>query len=50
MRKADMKGLRFANVQESRFQAWKFSYMISAVQQGGRFADIQELCFQTVKL
>ncbi len=41
-----MKGLRFADSQESRFQASKRSNMSSAVLVGGRFVDIQEFFFQ----
>ena len=48
MGNADMKRLRFADVQESRFQAWKLSYMCSTVLLGG-FADVQEFRFQTAK-
>ena len=40
---------RFADSQESRFQALKFSNMGSAVLVGARSADIHELCFQTAK-
>ena len=49
MGSADMKGLRFADAQESRLQAWESSYMGSAVRQGGRFDDVQELRFQATK-
>ena len=44
-----MKGLRFADSQESRFQASKRSNMSSAVLVGGRSADIQEFSFQPAK-
>ena len=40
---------RFADAQESRLQAWKHSYMGSAVSQGARFDDVQELRFQATK-
>ncbi len=41
-----MKGLRFADSQESRFQDSKRSNMGSAVLDGGRTTDIHEFCFQ----
>ena len=44
-----MKGLRFADSQESRFQASKRSIMVSAVLVNGRSADILEFCFQAAK-
>ena len=44
-----MNGLRFADSQESRFQASKRSNMGSAVLVGGLSADIQEFCFQAAK-
>ena len=47
---ADMKGLRFADAQESCFHAWKRSYMGRADLQGGRYANVQELCFKTEKV
>ena len=34
----DMKVLRLADVQQSRFQSWKRSYMASAALQSGRIA------------
>jgi hypothetical protein len=46
---ADMKGFRFDDTQESRFLAWKGSYMCYAGQQGDWFGDFQELLFQTEK-
>ena len=49
MGSADMKGLRFADAQESRLQAWKLPYIGSAVRQGCRFDDVQELRFQATK-
>ena len=42
-----MKVPRFADFQESRFLAWKSSYMVSAVLLGGQLADVKELRFQT---
>ena len=44
-----MKGRRFADSQESRFQISKRSYMGSAGQIGGWSADIEEFCFQCAK-
>ena len=44
-----MKGLRFTDAQESRFEAWNRSYMGSAILQVCRLADLRELCFQPVK-
>ena len=49
MGSADMRGLRFADAQESRFQACKLSYMARAVLQRGKFAEFHELRFQTAK-
>ncbi len=49
MGSAVMKGLRFADSQESRFQASKRSNMGSAVLVGGRLTEIQEFCFQASK-
>ena len=46
---AVLKGLRFADPHESRFQAWKRSYMSSAFLQGDRFADVPVLFFHTAK-
>ena len=43
---AVMKGLRFADSQEWRFQASERSNMGSDVLVGGRSADIQEFCFK----
>ena len=43
------QSVSFADVQESRFEAWNNSYMSNAILQGGRFADILEFCFDTVK-
>ena len=40
---------RFADYQESRFQASKRSNMCSADLEVGRFADIYEVCFQASK-
>ena len=40
---------RFADSQESRFQASKRSNMCSAVLVDDRSADIQEFCFQAAK-
>ena len=36
-----MKGLRFVVAQESRFQAWKCSYMGSAVLEGGNVFEVR---------
>ena len=44
-----MKGLRFADSQESRFLASNRSNMGSTVLLGGRSANIQEFCFQAAK-
>ena len=46
-----IKGLRFSDSQESRFEVWKRSYMASAVMHIWRFANVQELLFilQTVQ-
>ena len=44
-----MKGLRFANTQETCFEAWKRSHMGSAFLEGGRSAYIHEFCYQTAK-
>ena len=44
-----MKGLRFAETQESSFEAWKRSNMGSAVLLGGRSSYIHEFCFQASK-
>ena len=44
-----MKGLRFADTQESCFEASKRFNMGSAVLEGGRSADIRESCFQAAK-
>ena len=41
-----MKGVRFADSQESGFQTLKRSNIGNAVLVGGRSADIQEFCFQ----
>ena len=43
-----MKGLRFSDFQESRFQAKKRSYMASAVLQGGLFAMYMN-CFFIIR-
>ena len=40
---------RFADSQESRFQASKRTNMGSAVLEGGRPANIHEFCFQVAK-
>ena len=40
---------RFADSQESRFQASKRSNMGNAVLDGGHSADIHEFCFQAAK-
>ena len=45
-----MKGLRFADYKESRFQASKRSNMGSAVLVRGRYIDIQDIIFQGAKL
>ena len=37
-----MKGLRFADTQESCFEVWKCSHMRCAALLCGRFADAQE--------
>ena len=39
---ADMKGLRFADTQESCFGAWNSSHMGCAALLCGRFDDAQE--------
>ncbi len=44
-----MKALRFAETQESCFEALKRSNMGIDVQEGGRSADFQEFCFQAAK-
>ena len=49
MGSADMKGLRFSDAQEWRYQAWNRSHMGSAVVQEGRFDEVQELSFQITK-
>ncbi len=41
-----MKGLRFAETQESFFEAWKHSHMGCAALLCGRFADAQDSCIQ----
>ena len=41
-----MKGLRFADTQESCFESWKRSYMGFAALLCGLFADAQELSIQ----
>ena len=46
---ADMKGLRFANTQESCFETWKCSHMDCSTLLCGRFADSQESRFQDSK-
>ncbi len=40
---------RFADIQESRFQASKRSNKCSALLEGSRFADIHEFSFQAAK-
>ena len=44
-----MKGLRFANTQESCFETSKRSHMCCAALLCGRFGDIQELRFKPEK-
>ncbi len=44
-----MKGLRFANTQQSCFEAWKRSYMGCFALLCGRFDDSQESRFQASK-
>ncbi len=44
-----MKGLRFANTQETCFEAWKRSHKFSSALLCGRFADSQESRFQASK-
>ena len=44
-----MKGLRFANTQESCFEAWKRSYMGNSALLCGRFDNSQESRFQASK-
>ena len=44
-----MKGLRFADTQESCFEAWKSSHMGCSALLCGRFADSQESRFQASK-
>ena len=41
--------VRFADSQESRFQASKRSNMGNAILDGGHSADIHEFCFQAAK-
>ncbi len=44
-----MRGLRYANTQESCFEAWKSSYMNCSALQCVRFDDYQESRFQVTK-
>ncbi len=44
-----MKVLRFADFQESRFQASKCSNIVSAVLEDGCSVDIHEFSFQAAK-
>ena len=44
-----MKGLRFADTQESFFEAWKRSHMGCSTLLRGRFADSQKSRFQGSK-
>ena len=44
-----MKGLRFADTQESCFEAWKRSHMGSSALLCGRFADSEESRFEAEK-
>ena len=44
-----MKGLRFADTQESCFEAWKRSHWGCSALQCGRFADSQESLFRASK-
>ena len=43
---AVMKGLRFGDIQESCFEAWKLSHMGGVALLCGRFADAQESCIE----
>ena len=45
-----MKELRFANTQQTCFEAWKRSYMSCFALLCGRFDDAQESRFQATKL
>ncbi len=47
---AVMKGLLFADTQESSFEAWKRSHMGCSNLLCGRYADSQKSRFQTSKL
>ena len=42
-----MKGLRFADTQESCFETWERSHMCSFALLCGRFVDAQESRFQS---
>ena len=44
-----VKGLRFADTQDSCFEAWKRSHMGCSALLCGRFADSQESRFQALK-
>ena len=44
-----MKELRFADTQDSCFEAWKSSHMCCSALLCGRFADTQESRFQASK-
>ena len=46
---AVMKGLRFADTQESCFEAWNRSHMSCSALLCGLFADFQESRFQSTK-
>ena len=46
---AVMKGLRFADTQESCFEVWKRSYMGFSALLCGLFADCQKWHFQAAK-
>ena len=44
-----MKGIQFADIQESCFETWKRSNMGISVLLRGRSAGVQEFCFHTAK-
>ena len=46
---AFMKGLRFADTQESCFEGWIRSHMCCEALVSSRIAEVQELCFKPEK-
>ena len=48
MSNAVLKGLRFADTQESCFEAWKSSHLACSAHLCGRFVDSQKSHFQTL--